>query len=533
VTHRRTLLALRPRTWQPDGMELGALPLRRRLLYVLTASTAIVFVIGVVVGIQYLVSYNGALNLQQRLTPAAELADNLLLAQSSASGDLSDYVLTDRKRALTAHETSVEMANSLIRSLEATFEGDPGLLGQLAGVRAAQQVWLNDDATPTLAFMEDGRTNEAARATNLPKAWDSFDSMIATTRDLRDEIEVQRASARQTVDAFGRQLGLWLLVLAIVVIALTVFSSMSLSRWVLTPLRSIRRDLTRASRIPHTHPIAAIGPPEMRAVATDAEDLRRTLVTEIDEATAAREGLIQDAPLVAAMQDVMHPPATPTMSGFLLAGTSTSAEGVLSGDWWDAFPLDDHRLALVIADTSGHGTNAVLTALRTRDLLRAAIGAGRSPTQALDLALEGLSSDENFVTAFISIIDSSAQTMTFVNAGHQPPVLITVNKDTEVLSGTGPLLSSLSGAWEERTTPFVPGSLLVCYTDGLIEGHAGDGADLTAEDVSRIIRGLDGPIRQEPAEVLNRLVSHIREHAPSWRRDDVTAVVVSCPVMAI
>jgi len=51
--------------------------------------------------------------------------------------------------------------------------------------------------------------------------------------------------------------------------------------------------------------------------------------------------------------------------------------------------------------------------------------------------------------------------------------------------------------------------------------------------VSRIIRGLDGPIRQEPAEVLNRLVSHIREHAPSWRRDDVTAVVVSCPVMAI
>jgi hypothetical protein len=57
------------------------------------------------------------------------------------------------------------MADSLIRSLEATFEGDPGLLGQLAGVRAAQQVWLNDDATPTLAFIAEGKTSEAARAT--------------------------------------------------------------------------------------------------------------------------------------------------------------------------------------------------------------------------------------------------------------------------------------------------------------------------------------------------------------------------------
>jgi CHASE3 domain sensor protein len=533
VTHRRTLLALGLQTWQPDVMNLGALPLQRRLLFVLAASTGIVFVIGVIVGIQYLASYNGAMNVQQRLTPAAELADNLLFAQSSASGDLSDYVLTDRKRALTAHETSVEMANSLIRSLEATFDGDLVLLGQLAGVRAAQQVWLNDDADPTLAFMDEGRTSEAARATNLPKAWDSYDSMIATTTDLRDAIEEQRAAARVTVDSFGRQLGLWLFILAIVVVGLVVFSSMSLNRWVLRPLRSIRRDLTRAAQVPHTHPVTPRGPPELHAVAVDAEDLRRTLVTEIDEATAAREGLVQDAPLVAALQQVMQPPGASSMSGVVLAGTSSSAEGVLAGDWWDAIELDDHRLALVVADTSGHGTGAVLTALRTRDLLRAALAEGRSPADALALALEGLPSEDNFVTAFVAIIDSTTHSMTFSNAGHPPPVLITIDKNTEVLSGTGPLLSTLAGVWEERTTLFAPGSLLLAYTDGLIEGRAVDGDDLVAEDLSRMIRGLDGPIRQEPTEVLNRVVSQIRENASAWHRDDVTAVVVGCPVMAI
>ena len=514
-------------------MNLRALPLRRRLAYVLAASTGLVFIIGLIVGIQYLASYNGAMNLQQRLTPAAELADNLLLAQSSASGDLSDYVLTDRKRALTAHETSVEMADSLIRSLEATFEGDPGLLGQLAGVRAAQQVWLNDDATPTLAFMAEGRTSEAARATNLPKAWDAFDSMIATTTDLRDSIEEQRMSARNTVDSFARQLGLWLFILAVVVVLLVALASMATSRWVLTPLTRLRRDLTRATRVPHTHPVATLGPPELQAVAADAEDLRRTLVAEIDEATAAREGLIQDAPLVAAMQDLMRPPSSSSMSGLTIAGTSSSAEGVLAGDWWDAIELDNHRLALVVADTSGHGTDAVLTALRTRDLLRAALTEGRSPAHALALALEGLTSEDNFVTAFVAIIDSANHSLTFSNAGHQPPVLITMDKDTEVLARTGPLLSSLSGRWEAQTTTFAPGSLLLAYTDGLIEGRAVDGGDLAAEDLSRIIRGLDGPIRQEPTEVLNRVVSHIRENASAWHRDDVTAVVVGCPVMAI
>ncbi len=514
-------------------MNLRALPLRRRLAYVLAASTGLVFIIGLIVGIQYLASYNGAMNLQQRLTPAAELADNLLLAQSQASGDLSDYVLTDRKRALTAYETSIEIADSLTRSLEATFEGDPGLLGQLAGVRAAQQVWLNDDATPTLAFMADGKTSEAARATNLPKAWDSYDSMIATTTDLRDSIEEQRANARTTVDSFARQLGFWLFILAVVVVLLVAFASMATSRWILTPLVRIRRDLTRAARVPHTHPIATLGPPELQAVAGDAEDLRRTLVTEIDDANAAREGLVQDAPLVAAMQKVMAAPTSATVDGVVVAGTSTSAEGVLAGDWWDAIALDGGRLALVVADTSGHGTGAVLTALRTRDLLRAGINSGLTPAASMNMALSGISEDGNFVTAFVGVIDPNGHTLTYCNAGHQPPVIVTPDKESVIVGRTGPLLSSLGGDWADQTVDFAPGTLLLAYTDGLIEETSPSGGDLSADDLGRIIRALDAPIRQDPAEVLNRVVSHIREHASAWHRDDVTAVVAGCPVMAL
>jgi len=514
-------------------VDLTSLSLRRRLLFVLTASTGLLVIIALVIGVQYLVSYNGARNLQAKLSPAAELSDNLLLAQSSASGDLSDYVLTGRERALVSYETSIAEANSLIRALEATFDGDPPLLGQLAGVRAAQEVWLNDDATPTLEAMDEGRTAAAARATNKPKAWRSYDSMIAATVDLRDEVEDQRNAARATVSAFGTQLGVWLFILALVVALLVAYSSVSLDQWVIKPLRSIRRDLHRSVRVPHTHPVQTVGPPELQAVAADAENLRRTLVAEIDEATAARDGLMQDAPLVAAMQSLMRSPVQGSVAGCEVAGISATAEGVLSGDWWDAIPLADDRLALVIGDTSGHGTGAVLTALRSRDLLRVALIEGRSPGAAFAFALDAMASDENFVTAFVAVVDSTSHTITYANAGHHPPVVVTIDKDTHVCSGTGPLVSSLGGSWEEQTVPFEPGSLLIAYTDGLVENRAPDGGDLNVDDVSRIVRGFERPVRLDSSEVLSRVVSHIREHAGNWDTDDVTAVVIGHPLMAL
>ena len=67
-------------------MDLTSLSLRRRLLFVLTASTGLLVIIALVIGVQYLVSYNGARNLQANLSPAAELSDNPA-GQSSASGD--------------------------------------------------------------------------------------------------------------------------------------------------------------------------------------------------------------------------------------------------------------------------------------------------------------------------------------------------------------------------------------------------------------------------------------------------------------
>lgn len=514
-------------------MNIAALPLRKRLLFTFIASLGLLSMLAIVVGLQYLLSFNGGLRLQERLTPATELADSLITAQSSASGDLSDYVLTGRQRALDAHLVSMTSADSLIRALEATLEGDSELTGRLTGVRAAQQVWVDNDATPTLNFMESGATADAARATNRPRAWESFDEMIATTTEFRDAIESLRDEARSNTNSFTRQLGLWLVFLAAVLLGVMGAAFIAVNNWIVQPLLSIRRDIGRASVDDHTHPIAPTGPPELRAVAVDAEQLRRSLVTEIDDVRAARTGLLQGAPLAVELEAAFAQPPLPMPSQLTVAGTSSSAEGVVSGDWWDMFVIAGNRLAVVVGDTSGHGTAATLTALRTRDLIRAGLRSGESPKRAIDLAASSFTNEEKFVTAFVAIIDPAQRSMTFVNAGHQPPVIVTGDKQVRHCTRTGPLLSSLGGQWHEDVLPFNGGDVLLAFTDGLVEGQGPGGVDIDADDLARIIKAIDAPIRKDASEVLARVIGQVRERAGNWYRDDMTAVTIGHVGMAL
>jgi serine phosphatase RsbU (regulator of sigma subunit)/CHASE3 domain sensor protein len=514
-------------------VNVDSLPLRRRLFFGFVGAVGLISILTLVVGLQYLLSFNGALKLQQRLTPATELADSLMTAQSSASGDLSDYVLTGRQRALDAHIASLEYADSLIRALEATLEGDAELIGRLAGVRAAQQVWVDNDVTPTLALMEEGDTSAAARSTNRPRAWESFDDMLATTTDFRDTIEGLRDEVRSSTNAFTRQLGLWLVFLAAVLLAVMGASFVVVNSWVIQPLLGIRKDLEKAAANDHTHPIDPVGPPELQAVATDAENLRRSLVSEIDEVRAARTGLAQGAPLAAELEAAFSQPELPQIAGLSIAGTSRTAEGVVSGDWWDMFVLPDGRLAVVIGDTSGHGTGATLTALRTRDLIRACLRAGDTPLRAVQVAGSSFDEDDNFVTAFVAALDPIAGSLEYVNAGHQPAVIVTAGKEVTLCTRTGPLLTALGGDWSQQTVSFKASDLLLAFTDGLIEGHGPDGVDLDPDALARMIKAMDGPVRKDASEVLARVVAQVRERAGNWYRDDMTVVTVGHVGMAL
>lgn len=505
--------------------------LRRRVLIASGSALGVVVLGFIIVMVQFGSVSSSQSRLDNVLSPAAQLADSLILAQTSASGDLSDYVLTGSEEALASYQSSLSTTTSLESSLISLFgENDQALIALVENSAAAQRAWLSADAQPALDAMADGNSAKAARITNKKKAWNTYDSMISATNALQAEIDTQRASTVDTVASSARTLGLFLILGGIILLAGFISYFIYFQRWVIYPLMDIRKDLQLATRDPaHTHPIEPLGPPELMTLAKDAESLRRKLVSEIDEAAVARKGLQQDAPLVAAVRSEMQVDTRIHCPGVAIAGLASNAEGSLAGDYWDYVPLDDHRVALIVADVSGHGPTSNVVALRVRAIMKAALAETGSLQEALTLAAASTVADEHFVTAILMLFNTSTNTVEWINAGHPAAIGVTHNKEDFYLDVTGPLISSLGGTWEVQVRPFESGDLLVGVTDGFLEGQALTTGESEAESASiaRIMRSMDAPVRRQPEEVVHRLVSHIREVAPRWHSDDTTVVAIS------
>ena len=490
------------------GVALGALAIMGLIVLTQYAATAVT---------------NSALIGQ--ISPAVEQAADLGLEQSNASGDLADYIMLQRPESLDSYRQTIGRATTLLEDLRRSLSDDTELSDLVSAATAAQRAWVKADADPSIALMENGRRVRAMKQTNSAEAWATYDAMVQASNSLHDTLNARWVAASDALSGFTRTLGITLVVVGVLVLLGFVLFLMGLHLWVLVPLTLLREDLTRATRTEkHTTPIRASGPPEIQDVAQDAEELRRSLVSEIDAAESARQGLMQDAPLVAAMQAELAVTSVPEVSGFELAGYAHSAEGVVAGDWWDAIARPDGSLALVVADVSGHGPQAGITALRMRAVLRSALREGADLNVAVARAADAVADDEHFATAIVVNLNRTTGTITWCNAGHHPAITVTRDKEAALCEPTGPLISSLGGEWGVRTRFFSPGDVVVAFTDGLVESRNADGDELEAAAVGTFIRGMDGPVRENPAELITRLLAQVRHRAADWRRDDVTVI---------
>ena len=502
--------------------------LRARTITAAVVALVGLVLMGVVLLGQYALATAGNIAIQQGLSPAVDSSARLTLEQANASGALSNYIMLSREASLDDYRQTIGRATTLLDELRDQLVDDPELAELVATARAAQRTWVKTDAEPSITLMEAGKRTRAMRETNSDEAWASYDAMTEASAALHGALNDTRDEAASAVNSFTRVLGISLIVVGVLVLVGLGLFFAGLQAWVLAPLLQLREDIQRAAREPgHTSPIRPGGPPEIKAVGIDAELLRRGLVREIDEAEAAKEGLVQDAPLVAAMQaELAGRPAEPP-AGLVVAGTTQSAEGVVAGDWWDSVPRPDGALALVVADVSGHGPEASVTAVRVRSIMRAALIAGLEPDVVMSMAADSCTDDEHFVTSIILVLDTSAGTLTWCNAGHHPAIVVTRAKEASLCESTGPLVSSLGGEWTTRTRFFSPGDAVVAFTDGLVESRNSDGDELESSKVSQFIRGMDAPVRENPDELISQLLAQVRHRAADWRRDDVTLVAAA------
>jgi PAS domain S-box-containing protein len=148
-----------------------------------------------------------------------------------------------------------------------------------------------------------------------------------------------------------------------------------------------------------------------------------------------------------------------------------ATESEVGGDWYDAFALPDGRLALSIGDVAGKGLRAAVAMASTRPALRGCALEGLSPAEVLRRVNQRLVYDGGgMVTAVCGVLDPVGFALTIASAGHPAPLVGHADGTVERIPVRGlPLGLFPDHPYEEVTVSLEPGSLVVLYTDGLIE----------------------------------------------------------------
>jgi len=173
------------------------------------------------------------------------------------------------------------------------------------------------------------------------------------------------------------------------------------------------------------------------------------------------------------VQISLIPPDTPNIKGWELAACWKPAHEV-SGDFYDFVELPDHRLGLVVADVSDKGMPAAMFMTLSRSIIRAIAGQGGSPAEIINQVNRLIWQDAAggmFITLFYAQIDADGNTVTYVNAGHNPPLLArTSDNHLEELVRTG-MAAGVEGntIYQQREVKLEKGDSLLIYTDGIID----------------------------------------------------------------
>ena len=151
----------------------------------------------------------------------------------------------------------------------------------------------------------------------------------------------------------------------------------------------------------------------------------------------------------------------------------------IGGDWYESIALPGGRVALVVGDVAGHGVRAAVTMGRLRTAIHTLAMLELPPAETLqqlnELMGELGAREPHFATCVYGIYDAVSGTCELASAGHLPPLLVRPDGTTELLDiSPAPPLGVGSGPIQSRTVEIDDGSLLVLYTDGLVERRTED-----------------------------------------------------------
>ena len=217
---------------------------------------------------------------------------------------------------------------------------------------------------------------------------------------------------------------------------------------------------------------------------------------------------------------------------FQLAASMSSARNI-GGDFYDFFLLDKTHLAFMVADVSGKGVTAALYMMTAKTLIKDALLATRDPSTAFSRVNEELCRNNTanmFLTAWGGVLNLETGLVTFVNAGHNPPIKVeggdgVAIKTSFVTEKSGPVLAFMDGVeYWPRTLLLNPGDSIFLYTDGVTEALDGKGELFGEERLTEAIKAIAAPSPKALCNIVRMAVTAFAENVP--QADDMTVLAV-------
>lgn len=249
----------------------------------------------------------------------------------------------------------------------------------------------------------------------------------------------------------------------------------------------------------------------------EIEAIERSMAKELEQAAQIQAGLL--------------PASAPTVDGWDLAG-STLASLTVGGDYFDYLPFPDGRVAVIVGDVAGKGLPAALLVASLQARSEVLFDSGddlKAKVERLNRATAAHCPDNRFITFFLGVIDPMTGGVHYVNAGHNPPLVLRAGaashtSDAERLEAGGVMLGILPMAqFQEGGTTLNTGDVIVMFSDGVTEATNAEGEDFGEERVIKLVRSMRDRSAADIVAAIQQAVAQFAHGLP--QADDITVVV--------
>lgn len=331
--------------------------------------------------------------------------------------------------------------------------------------------------------------------------------------------------------------------LFLVIEAIALVMGLALARSITGSVHELFEGTQRVRRGDFSHKIAVSARDQLGELA-DSFNSMTSSIEELLRQMEQKRRLEEELRVAREIQMSLLPRGPMTMKGVSLAAVCVPAREV-GGDYYDFLPLDEHRMAVLIADVAGKGTSAALYMAELKGLVLALSQMHASPRQLMIHANRILSTNldsRSFITMSYAVIDTAARTMTYARAGHTPLIHVPAGAPgavghARVLVPGGIMLGfkvdrgeRFEQFLEEVTLPLTSGDLLVFFTDGISEAM-NEQSDCYGE--SRLSRLVEEHAHLPSEALRERILREIQAFVGSAaQHDDMTMILLKVDEIA-